>query len=339
VRVLVTGGAGFIGSHTCVALLEAGHAVAVIDNLCNSSAASLERVRRLAAGQLDFVQADVRDGAALDALLAAHPADAAIHFAGLKSVAESVERPGEYDDSIVGGTRSLCAALERAGVRTLVYSSSATVYGAKAVPPLREDAPVSPVNPYGRAKLNAEKVLGELHAADARWRIACLRYFNPAGAHPSGQIGEEPRGVPANLMPYVTQVALGRRERLKIWGGDYPTRDGTGVRDYIHVMDLAQAHVAALERLAAAPGCLTLNIGTGRGYSVLELVRAFEVATGRRVPYEIGPRRAGDVAENWADVRLAAETLGWRATRGLDEMCADAWRWQSQNPQGYSGAG
>ena len=335
--VLVTGGAGYIGMHTCLALLEAGHDVVVVDNFCNSKPVALERVIELAGRPVRATfECDVRDRAALEQIMRSTPIDAVIHFAALKAVGESVSHPLDYYDNNVGGTTALSRAMSACGVRRLVFSSSATVYGDPAEIPIREDFPTQPTNPYGRTKWMMEHVLGDLVASDARWGVALLRYFNPVGAHESGRIGEDPTGVPNNLMPYVSQVAVGRRASLQVFGGDYPTRDGTGVRDYIHVCDLATAHVRAVEHMCASePRLLTLNLGTGNGFSVLEVVRAFEAASGRAVPFDIVGRRPGDVAECWADPSLAAEVLGWRAERGLAAMCADSWRWQSLNPEGF----
>ena len=332
--ILVTGGAGYIGSHTVVELLGAGHEVTVVDNFCNSAPAVPERIARIAGRMPVFVKADVRDRAALQSLFQARHYDAVIHFAGLKAVGESVAEPLRYYDNNVGGSLTLFETMAQYGLRTVVFSSSATVYGDPASVPIREDFPVAPTNPYGRSKLMVEEILREAAAADPRWRVALLRYFNPVGAHESGLIGEDPNGVPNNLMPFISQVAVGRREALSVWGDDYPTPDGTGVRDYIHVVDLARGHLAALEHLPAS-GVLTVNLGTGRGYSVLEMVRAFEQASGRKVAYRIAARRPGDVAACYADPSLAAERLGWRAQLDLSRMCADTWRWQSQNPQGY----
>jgi UDP-glucose 4-epimerase len=332
--ILVTGGAGYIGSHTTVALLEAGHEVFIVDNLSNSSPAVLPRIARIAGRAPGFVRADLRDRLALAGIFARRRFDAVIHFAGLKAVGESVAEPLRYYDNNVNGTLGLCEAMAEHGVKTLVFSSSATVYGDPQTVPIREDFPLAPANPYGRSKLMVEDVLRDLAASDRGWRIALLRYFNPVGAHESGLIGEDPDGVPNNLMPFVSQVAVGRRERLSVWGNDYPTPDGTGVRDYIHVADLARGHLAALAHLPAA-GVLTANLGTGRGYSVLEVVRAFERASGLEVPYRFAPRRPGDVAACYADPALAERLLGWRAEKGLEAMCADAWRWQRLNPQGY----
>jgi len=338
-RILVTGGAGYIGSHSCVELLDAGFEVVVVDNLSNSHAAALERVRAISGRALDFVRADLRDRAALAEVFARFKIDAVVHFAGLKAVGESVAKPLGYYDNNVGGTLSLCQAMAEAGVKTLVFSSSATVYGDPASVPIREDFPLSATNPYGRSKLIIEEMLADLAASDPAWRIARLRYFNPVGAHPSGRIGEDPRGIPNNLMPYVAQVAIGRLERLRVFGGDYPTPDGTGVRDYIHVVDLARGHVAALRRLGERPGLLTCNLGTGRGYSVLEMVAAFERVIGRSVPYELVARRPGDIAVCYADPGLAERELGWRAAFDIDAMVRDAWRWQSLNPRGFADNG
>ncbi len=326
--ILITGGTGYIGSHACVALAQAGRRVLLLDNLSNSAADVVDRLERICGARPAFVAADVRDAAALDEAFDRHPIRAVLHFAGLKAVGESNQKPIEYYDNNVGGSLQLLAAMRRAGVKTLVFSSSATVYGDAASMPVREDFPRSATNPYGRSKLMIEDILADLHAAEPDWRIARLRYFNPVGAHESGLIGETPRGTPNNLMPYVAQVAAGLRPSLNVWGGDWPTPDGTGVRDYIHVMDLAEGHVAALAYLERAGGMATVNLGTGRGHSVLEMVRAFERASGRPVPYNVAPRRQGDIAQCWADPRLAEELLGWRARRGLEQMCADAWRWQ-----------
>ena len=326
--ILVTGGTGYIGSHTCVALVQAGHDLLILDNLCNSRADVVDRLETLCGKRPGFVEGDVRDAATLDKLFARHPISAVVHFAGLKAVGESVEKPLEYYDNNVHGTLRLLAAMGRAKVRAFVFSSSATVYGDPASVPIGEDFPRSATNPYGRSKLIVEDILADLHRAEPDWRIARLRYFNPVGAHESGLIGENPQGIPNNLMPFVAQVAAGRREFLNVWGNDYPTPDGTGVRDYIHVMDLAEGHAAALRYLNKKGGLLTVNLGTGRGYSVLDMVEAFEQASGRPIPYKIAPRRAGDIAQCWADPSLAQRLLGWKATRGLEQMCADSWRWQ-----------
>lgn len=334
-RLIVTGGAGYIGSHTCLALLEAGHEIAVIDNLCNSKEESLRRVQELTGKRLAFYRVDLQDGEALRRVFKGFPCDAVLHFAGLKAVGESVGMPLRYFRNNVGGTLELCEAMQEYGVRKLVFSSSATVYGDPARVPITEDAPLSATNPYGRSKLMIEGILGDLHVADPCWSIAILRYFNPVGAHPSGRMGEDPNGIPNNLVPYIARVAAGRLAKLSVFGADYPTPDGTGVRDYIHVVDLALGHVRALDKLAAGPGLYIYNLGTGRGYSVLEVVRAFAAASGREIPYEIIGRRPGDVAACYADPAKARRELGWEAKRGLEEMCADAWRWQAGNPEGY----
>jgi len=335
--VLVTGGAGYIGAHTCVALLEAGHEVVIADNLCNAHESVLGRIERVAGRPLaGFHRMDVRDDAALAALFGAYRFDAVMHFAALKAVGDSVRDPLGYYDNNVVGTIAVARAMRAAGVHRLGFSSSATVYGDPVAVPVREDFPTAPTNPYGWSKWMMEHVLREVALADPRWSVAILRYFNPVGAHPSGLIGEDPQGVPTNLMPYITQVAVGRLPELQVFGDDYPTPDGTGVRDYIHVVDLAQGHVRALEYMEGRTGVTCVNLGTGRGYSVLEVVRAFAAASGRTIPYRVVPRREGDVAECWADPSLARALLGWRAERGLDEMCADAWRWQSANPRGYA---
>jgi UDP-glucose 4-epimerase len=325
-RVLVTGGAGYIGSHTVVELLAAGFDVTILDNLSNSKASVIDRIEAIAGRRPDFVQGDIRDRAAL---LGALPGcGAVIHFAGLKAVGESVEKPIEYYDNNVAGSVTLFEAMRDTGVKTLVFSSSATVYGDPASVPIREDFPLSATNPYGRSKLMIEEMLRDIAKPDASWNIALLRYFNPVGAHASGTLGEDPNGIPNNLMPYVSLVAVGKLQQLSVFGNDYPTPDGTGVRDYIHVVDLALGHLAALGALARTPGLLTVNLGTGRGYSVLEMVRAFEKASGRPVPYRITPRRPGDIATCYADPALAERLLGWTAGRGIDAMCEDSWRWQ-----------
>jgi len=334
--IFVTGGAGYIGSHTCVELLNAGHTVTVFDNLSNSQPEALQRVERITGKSVHFIEGDIRDQAALTAALQASQPTAVIHFAGLKAVGESVAQPLHYYDNNVVGTLCLLRAMQAAAVKTLVFSSSATVYGDPQRLPLTEDHPLSATNPYGQTKLVIENMLRDLYRSDAVWRIAILRYFNPVGAHASGLIGEDPQGVPNNLLPYVAQVAVGRRDCLNVWGNDYPTPDGTGVRDYIHVVDLALGHLAALDQLDKAPQCLTVNLGTGTGYSVLDMVRAFSAASGRPIAHRFSPRRAGDVAACYADPALALQRLGWRAERDLATMCADAWRWQSNNPNGYS---
>ena len=333
--ILVTGASGFIGSHTCVELLQSGFNVIALDNLCNSSRKALDRVSQITGKTLALQEADIRDRAALDAILAAQQVDAVIHFAGLKAVGESVEKPLLYFDNNVGGTINLLEALTAANVKNFVFSSSATVYGDPEVLPLVETARLSVTNPYGRSKLMVEEILADLEKADTSWRIGVLRYFNPVGAHQSGLIGEDPRGIPNNLMPFIAQVAVGRRERLSVFGNDYPTPDGTGVRDYIHVVDLAKGHVAALNRLFAQDGGFTVNLGTGQGYSVLETIKAFEQASGRPVPYQIVPRRPGDIASCYASPVKAKELLGWQAEKGMREMCEDHWRWQEGNPEGF----
>jgi UDP-glucose 4-epimerase len=334
--ILVTGAAGYIGSHTCVELLEAGYSVVALDNFANSAREALKRVERITGHSMPFYQADVRDRAALDAVLSTHRIDAVIHFAGLKAVGESVEKPLVYFDNNVAGTVTLLEALASVGVKHFLFSSSATVYGDPESVPISETARLSVTNPYGRSKLMVEQILEDLKKTDTGWVIGILRYFNPAGAHPSGLIGEDPRGVPNNLMPFVSQVASGRREKLAVFGGDYPTADGTGVRDYIHVVDLARGHVAALRELFEAKNSFTVNLGTGQGYSVLEIVRAFEEVSGRSIPYSIVARRPGDIAVCYADPSTAKELLGWQAEKGLNDMCADNWRWQSMNPYGFN---
>ena len=336
--VLLTGATGYIASHTWLALQAAGFRVVGVDNFSNSSPEVLNRLKALSGEVPVFEQVDVCDPVAMNAVFSQHSIDAVVHFAAFKAVAESVQKPLAYYRNNLGGLLTLCEAMQQHACKTLVFSSSATVYGTPQHLPLREDAPVSTTNPYGTTKLMGENILRDLQLADPRWAIASLRYFNPAGAHESGLIGEDPRGVPNNLMPYVAQVAVGKRASLQVFGGDYDTADGTGVRDYIHVLDLADGHVAALNRLFDTPaGLLTVNLGTGRGHSVLEVARAFEQASGRRVPIEIVARRPGDVASCYADPSLAQTLLGWSAHRNLDAMCADSWRWQSLNPEGFGG--
>ena len=335
--ILVTGGAGFIGSHTCAALAQAGLPFLILDNFSNSRRSVLERLARITGAPVPCVEGDVRDEALLARLFAQHPITGVIHFAAFKAVGESVREPLRYYDNNVAGTVALLRAMQAADVRTLVFSSSATVYGDPASLPIREDFPLSATNPYGWSKLMMEQLLADVDASEpGRWRIARLRYFNPVGAHASGLIGEDPQGTPNNLAPYVAQVAAGQREALSVYGNDYPTPDGTGVRDYIHVCDLAEGHVAALRYLQDHPGLLTLNLGTGRPVSVLEMVRGFEQASGRPVPYRIVPRRPGDVAACWADPSLAERLLGWRAERDLDAICTDAWRWQDGTARALS---
>ncbi|MDA8383850.1 MAG: UDP-glucose 4-epimerase GalE [Betaproteobacteria bacterium] len=337
--VFVTGGTGYIGSHTCIALIEKGFRPVVVDNLCNSDPVVLDRIAAITGYRPTFHHADVRDERTIEGILRADLPIAAIHFAGLKAVGESVAQPLRYYANNVEGSVKLFGALQRLGVKRVIFSSSATVYGDPDAVPIPESAPLRPTNPYGQTKAMVEQVLRDLHGADPAWRVAILRYFNPVGAHESGTMGEDPQGIPNNLMPYVAQVAVGRRESLSVFGNDYPTPDGTGMRDYIHVMDLAEGHVAALGHVLGREGVLTVNLGTGRGHSVLEMVQAFEQASGRPVPFRIVGRRPGDIATCYAGTQRAAEVLGWRARRGLDAMCQDAWRWQHANPNGYAGGG
>jgi len=334
-NILVTGGAGYIGSHTTLELLTEGHEVVVVDNLANSSEESLRRVRELTGRDLTFVRADLLDESAVEALFADHEFDAVIHFAGLKAVGESTEVPLRYYRNNVSGTLVLLDAMKRHGVTSLVFSSSATVYGEPERVPITEDFPLSAANPYGRTKLMIEEILRDLAAAEKGWNVILLRYFNPVGAHASGRIGEDPRGIPNNLMPYIMQVAAGRHPCVRVFGDDYPTRDGTGVRDFIHVVDLSLGHLAALSVLRETDGAVAINLGTGRGYSVLEMLAAAEKAAGKEIPREVVARRPGDIAECYADPTFSATALGWRATRDLGEMAADAWRWQSGNPRGF----
>ncbi len=336
--VLLTGGTGYIGSHTCVELINAGYETVLFDNLCNSSPVVVDRIEEITGKQPPFIEGDVRDRAMLDRVFDEHPIDAVIHFAGLKAVGDSVSRPLDYYLNNVCGSTTLFDAMQAHGVRRIVFSSSATVYGMATDMPLTETSPTGPVNPYGHTKLIVEQMLHDMARTDPRWRVLCLRYFNPVGAHDSGMIGEDPGDTPNNLMPYVAQVAIGRLPRLRVFGNDYPTPDGTGVRDYIHVSDLSTGHVAAITRLLddAPVAYSVVNLGTGRGHSVLEVVRAFEQASGRTVPYDIVEQRAGDVAVSYADPTLAARCMNWRAERDLERMCLDAWRWQSANPEGYS---
>lgn len=329
--ILVTGGAGYIGSHAVVELLAAGHEVFIADNLCNSRPSVIDRIETIAGRRPGFAHLDMRDRDGLRKLFAMHSFDAVLHFAGLKAVGESVSKPLLYYDNNVTGTISLLESMAEAGVKTLVFSSSATVYGDPTTIPITENCPLNATNPYGRCKLMIEDILRDLAHSDPRWRVALLRYFNPVGAHESGLIGEDPQGAPNNLMPYIAQVAAGTLQQLSIYGADYPTPDGTGVRDYVHVVDLVRGHLAALRVLADRPHLLTLNLGTGRGYSVLEMIKAFSGASGKRIDYRIVGRRPGDVAETYADPSLAFELIGWRATRTVEEMCADAWRWQESN--------
>ena len=335
-KILVTGGAGYIGSHTCIELLNAGHEVVVLDNLSNSSEEALTRVKALTAKELDFIEGDILDPQILDHIFQSHQIDAVIHFAGLKAVGESQQEPLKYFENNISGSISLVKAMERAQVFKLVFSSSATVYDEANISPLNEDMPTGmPTNNYGYTKLIVEQLLQKLSIADTRWSIALLRYFNPVGAHKSGQIGEDPQGIPNNLMPYVTQVAVGRREKLSIFGNDYDTTDGTGVRDYIHVVDLANAHLCALNNRLNAQGCRAWNIGTGNGCSVLEIAQTFEKVNGIHIPFEFSPRRAGDVATSFANNARAVVELGWQPQYGLEDMLADSWNWQKNNPNGY----
>jgi UDP-glucose 4-epimerase len=333
--ILVTGGAGYIGSHTCLELLEAGHNVVVVDNLDNSSEESLRRVQALTGQSLDFHEVDICDASALRQVFAAHEFDAVVHFAGLKAVGESCEIPLRYYENNIFGTVELLKVMAEHDCYRIVFSSSATVYGDPHTVPITEDFPLQATNPYGRTKLFIEEIMRDLCLADERWHCVLLRYFNPIGAHVSGRIGEDPQGIPNNLMPFVMQVAVGMREQLSVFGDDYHTPDGTGVRDYIHVVDLALGHLAAIAKLDDLAGCTPINLGTGQGYSVLEMVKAAEKASGRPVPYQLTPRRPGDIATCYADPAGAEKLLGWKAQRGLEEMCADAWRWQEGNPQGY----
>ena len=335
-RVLVTGGAGYIGSHTCVELLETGHEVIVVDNLINSKEESLKRVQEITGKSLEFHQVDLLDRDGLEQVFSAAGADAVIHFAGLKAVGESVSIPLRYYHNNITGTLLLCEVMAAHGVKKIIFSSSATVYGDPHTVPIKEDFPLSATNPYASTKLMIEDILRDLHISDQAWNIVLLRYFNPVGAHASGRIGEDPSGIPNNLMPFVAQVAVGRRPQLSVFGDDYPTPDGTGVRDYIHVVDLAQGHVKALAKLQDAPQVYTYNLGTGRGYSVLEMVAAFEKASGRQVPFEVIARRPGDIATCYADSSKAADELDWQATRGIDAMCTDTWNWQAGNPNGFA---
>jgi UDP-glucose 4-epimerase len=327
--ILVTGGTGYIGSHTVVELMLAGFDILIVDNFCNSKASVLDRIEQIVGRRPDFVEADIRNRESMQALFTNYRIDAVIHFAGLKSVGESVAQPLRYYDNNIYGSLVLFETMAEAGVKTLVFSSSATVYGEPHTVPIREDFPLSATNPYGRSKLMIEEMLGDVARSDAAWRIALLRYFNPVGAHESGLIGEDPHGIPNNLMPFIAKVAIGELSELSVFGGDYPTHDGTGVRDYLHVIDLARGHLAALQVLKNTGGVLTVNLGTGQGYSVLDMVRAFEAASGRRVPYRIVGRRPGDIASCYADPSLAKKLLGWQAQLGINEMCRDTWRWQT----------
>lgn len=334
--ILVTGGAGYIGSHTCIELINAGYDVVVVDNLYNSCEEALKRVEKIVNKPVKFYEADIRDAEAMKNIFAKEKIDAVIHFAGLKAVGESVRKPLEYYDNNINGTLVLCKAMREAGVKNIIFSSSATVYGDPAFVPITEECPKGQcTNPYGWTKSMLEQILTDLHTADPEWNVVLLRYFNPVGAHKSGTIGENPKGIPNNLMPYITQVAVGKLEKLGVFGDDYDTPDGTGVRDYIHVVDLAIGHVKALKKIEEKAGVSLYNLGTGNGYSVLDMVKAFSKACGKELPYEIKERRAGDIATCYADCSKAKRELGWEAQRGLDEMCEDSWRWQSNNPNGY----
>ena len=336
-KVLVTGGAGYIGSHTCVELLEAGYDVVVVDNLYNSSEKSIERIREITGKELAFFNVDILDYDGLDKIFSNEKIDCVIHFAGLKAVGESVAKPLEYYQNNIAGTLVLCDVMRKHNVKNIIFSSSATVYGDPAFIPITEKCPKgTPTNPYGWTKHMIEQILTDFHTADEEWNIILLRYFNPIGAHKSGLIGEDPKGIPNNLLPYVAQVAIGKLECLGVFGDDYDTPDGTGVRDYIHVVDLAIGHVKAIDKIKENPGVKIYNLGTGKGYSVLDVVKAFEKACGHAIPYSIKPRRPGDIATCYSDASLAKEELGWEAKYGIDEMCADSWRWQSMNPNGYN---
>ncbi|MGY5584344.1 UDP-glucose 4-epimerase GalE [Vibrio cincinnatiensis] len=337
-KVLVTGGMGYIGSHTCIQMIQAGMTPIIMDNLYNSKSTVLDRIEKVSGVRPTFILGDIRDKTHLVEILTRHQIESVIHFAGLKAVGESVQKPLEYYDTNVNGTLVLVAAMREAGVKSLVFSSSATVYGDPASVPITESFPTSATNPYGRSKLMVEECLTDFQKANPDWSITLLRYFNPVGSHPSGELGEDPQGIPNNLMPFISQVAVGRREYLSVFGSDYPTKDGTGVRDYIHVMDLADGHIAALRNVGRHAGLHIFNLGTGKGYSVLDMVHAFELASQKNVPYQLVERRPGDIAECWADPTKALQELGWQATRTLQEMTEDTWRWQSRNPQGYPDA-
>lgn len=334
-KILVTGGAGYIGSHTCVELLNNGYEVVVVDNLCNSSEESLNRVKTITGKNVTFYESDILNEQALVTIFTEHNIDAVIHFAGLKAVGESIDMPLEYYRNNLTGTLVLLKVMRGFNVKDFVFSSSATVYGDPHTVPIKENFPLSATNPYGRSKLIIEEICRDLHISDSNWNIALLRYFNPVGAHESGLIGEDPNGIPNNLIPYISQVAIGKLEKLSVFGNDYDTPDGTGVRDYIHVVDLARGHIKALEKLTSRPGIVIYNLGTGQGYSVLEMVKAFEEASGCTVPYQIMPRRSGDIAQCYADPTFAEHEIGWKAEHGLVEMTRDTWRWQKNNPQGY----
>ena len=334
-KILVTGGAGYIGSHTSILLVEAGYKVIVFDNFCNASKESISRVEKIVKQKIEVVEGDIRNKEDLHKAFHTHEIDAVIHFAGLKAVGESVAQPLKYYDNNVHGTAILCEVMAEHGCKSIVFSSSATVYGDPHTTPIKEDFPLSATNPYGRSKLFIEEILQDLYVSDKSWKIVLLRYFNPVGAHSSGTIGEDPNGIPNNLMPFIAQTAVGKRSCLSVFGDDYDTPDGTGVRDYIHVVDLADGHVKALEKMKDLTEVMTVNLGTGNGYSVLDMVKVFEKASGKEVPYCIAPRRSGDIATCYADPAYAKEILGWEAKKGIDEMCEDSWRWQSMNPDGY----
>jgi UDP-glucose 4-epimerase len=335
-NILVTGGAGYIGSHTCVELLNSGYGVIVVDNLYNSKQEAIARVQEITGKECAFHRVDILDEEGLQAVFKRYPIQAVIHFAALKAVGESVSIPWEYYHNNITGTLNLLKVMKDNNVRNIVFSSSATVYGLSSEPPFKEDYPLSAINPYGRTKLMIEDILRDISFAEKEWNIAILRYFNPVGAHPSGRIGEDPNGIPNNLMPYVAQVAVGRLPYVRVWGTDYPTPDGTGIRDYIHVMDLAIGHIKALEKLESNPGLVTYNLGTGRGYSVMEVIQAFEAACQKPIPYRMMERRPGDAPISYSDPSKANQELNWHAEKDLNDMCQDAWKWQSQNPQGYT---
>ena len=334
--ILVTGGAGYIGSHTVILLIEAGYEIVIFDNFCNASKEAIRRVEKIVDQKITTVEGDVRNADDLHSVFNTHTIEAVIHFAGLKAVGESVEKPLKYYDNNVNGTAVLCEVMAEHGCKSIVFSSSATVYGDPHTTPILENFPLSATNPYGRSKLFVEEILRDLYISDNAWKIVLLRYFNPVGAHPSGTIGEDPNGIPNNLMPFIAQTAVGKRASLSVFGGDYNTPDGTGVRDYIHVMDLADGHVKALDKIAKLSEVLTVNLGTGNGYSVLDIIKAFEQASGKKVPYRIVERRAGDIATCFADPSYAKQVLGWEAKKSIDEMCTDSWRWQEANPNGYA---
>ena len=338
-HILVTGGAGYIGSHTTLLLLEAGYSVIVFDNLSNASKKSIERVEKLTGKEVIFVEGDVGNKKDLENIFSTYTIEAVIHFAGLKAVGESVAKPLYYYQNNVTGTMVLCDVMKAYGCKSIIFSSSATVYGDPHTTPIKENFPLQPTNPYGKSKWMVEEILQDLYHSDSTWKVVLLRYFNPVGAHPSGNIGEDPNGIPNNLMPFIAQTAVGKREKLSIFGDDYNTHDGTGVRDYIHVMDLAQGHLNALEKLMQMQGILTVNLGTGEGYSVLDMLHAFEKASGKTIAYEMVPRRSGDIAACYADPSYAKEVLGWEAKKGVDEMCQDTWRWQQKNPYGFKEEG